>query len=253
MSKKALGMVAIVSILLLAVTLVLFFPFIQSLLELIVKGGDASSCKFSLYKGQGTADCPIGSLFISTDEVQLDGKSFAKNTKEGTQYMAKKALADFLVACFNKGGGYNSNAFSREGYTSDQAVCLKCNKVTIEPKVGNIDDFTGFLRDVKAPSVLDKKYIQILTRDPEHLQAYMEYGMARKLSPSQGTFTFSPSKEYTIFFMGIKKGEIPNILGKIKTYRDSGLLTAYFRNNDGYFVYAVESERLNEVCDRLVN
>lgn len=250
-------MVAVVSILLLAVGLVLFTPFIGETVEFISKSGDTATCKFSLFQGKGTAKCPIGKASIFKDEVRLDDKRFMGRGSEGTQNMAKEALAKLLSTCLSKGGGYNSRAFSSENWVSTESVCLECFKVTVDESAGIVKDFTDYLRDTTVKgSIPEKKYIEVLTRDQQHLKAYMEYGMGLGLAPSKGTFEFKPNQDYTIFFIGLKKGFIP----KLPTYAKNvwnavtlNFLEITFGNQDTYFAYIAESEKIPQVCDRKVN
>lgn len=246
------GMVFVVTLVLILAGMLLFYPQVAETAEIISGKGSDAACRLSLFQGKGTAKCPIQEVNILSNKVKVDDKDFVQKGSESSQQMAKEAMARLLATCLNRGGGYNSRAFS--SYFADEVACLKCYKITIEEKAGKIEDFTGYLRDTKVKGVTSgKNYLQVLTKDEENLKAYMEYGMARSLSPSQGTFTFVPQKEYTIFFMGIKKGEIVNIWNKIKDFARGDFLRLFFRNNDAYFAYIVEANRLNEVCDRLVN
>lgn len=248
------GMVLIVSLLILAVGIILFFPFIQALMQYITGGGESAACTLSLLKGKGTAKCPVDKVGIKKDKVEINDKEFLTLGDRGTQNMAKEALARLLVKCLNSGGGYNSKSFSGDNYVSDEVVCLECYKVHIDKSVGDLGSFIDYLRDVKIKGdASGKVYLDALTRDPEHLRAYMEYGMARRLAPSTGSFVFSPDKDYVIFFMGVKHGEIINIWGKVKNAANAEFLKFFFGNNDAYFAYVVEFDRVNEVCQRKVN
>ena len=242
-SKKGVEMPATTALLLviLAVVMIILLLFVSDLGGLIKDSGSAAACSISLIEGKGSVSCPIDNVVIGLEKGSLN-----------PQEMAKEALARMLKDCLARGGGYNSKAFSRENYASDEVVCLECSNFKIDEAVGNLEGFTDYLRDTKVMGY-EKKYLNVLTRDPEHLQAYMEYGMARNLAPSAGTFTFKPNQQYTIFFMGIKKGEIFNIWNKIKDFVSGEFFKSFVGNNDAYFSYIVESSRLSEVCDRKVN
>ncbi len=253
--NATMGMVMIVSLILLGVAVILFFfPFTKLLAETIIKGGQSSACSLTLFRGQGTADCPVSKVEIFKDKVEVDGKKFTEKGDESAQSMAKDAMARLLNICLSRGGGYNSQSFSRENFFPDESVCLECFNLIIDNDVGDVEDFIGYLRDTKANiGVSDKKYLETLTKDAEHLQAYMEYGAARGLAPSEGTFTFNPGVSYTIFFMGIKKGEITHLWDKISGTIRGDFIRVFLRNNDAYFSYITESSRISEVCNRKVN
>lgn len=248
------GMAVVVSILLIVIGIVLFSPFFEGIIDLITKGGKSAACKFSLFQGKGTAKCPIEEVFIFRDEVTLEGERFVAKGAEGTQNMAKEALAKLLTMCFSRGGGYNSRAFSTEDWVETESVCLQCFKVKVDEKVGIVQDFTGYLRDTKVKGTIPKKkYLEVLTKDTQHLKAYMEYGMGLGLAPSQGTFEFQPSKEYTIFFIGLKKGYFPKAISQAWNAATLDFFKLFFGNQDTYFTYIVESNKLKNACDRLVN
>lgn len=251
-NKSGNGVWIIISFVLIGAAIILFFlPFSLEAGKLI-KSGDSAACSLSLLGGEGTAKCPIDKIDIYIDRVEINDKKSIGVGKAGTQTMAKKEIAQLLKSCLSRGGGYNSKSFSRENYFPDEVVCLQCSEINIDQSVGNIDGLTDYLRDTKVTAT-DKTYLNALTRDPEHLEAYMQYGMARNLAPSTGSFIFKPDKDYIVFFMGIKKGEIKNIWEKIKDVANAEFLILFFGNNDAYFTYIVESNRLNEACDRLVN
>ncbi len=245
-NKKG-GMGVIISIVLIVVTFFFFGPFVKELGAAMLKGGEKSACSLSLILST-ESKCPPKQVQILKDKVEVDSKEFLDKGKLDTQTMAKEALARMLVECRQ-----SSQLFSRENLISDEIVCYECFKVSISPDAGTFSDLTPYLRESKPTGInLDKTYLEILTRDSEHLKAYMEFGMAKGLAPSASTFTFQPGKDYTIFFMGIKQGEITNIWNSIKDVVTFDFL-GFVRGNDAYFTYATESYKISQVCDRKVN
>lgn len=251
--KRGIGWTAVVSILLLAVALVMFFPFIEGFINWIAKGGDTASCKLSLLGGKPAKGC-LEEAKIFKEKAEIDGKKFIERGSLSTQDMAKEAIAKLLVMCLNKGGGVNSRSFTVENWRSTETVCLECFKVTLDEEVPNIRDFTDYLTSTKIKGIIpEKTYLQTLTKDNNHLQAYMEYGAPFGLSPSKGTFEFVPFKEYTIFFIGLKKGYIPRKAKELWNVVTLSLFELVFLNQDTYFAYVSESEKIPQVCDRKVN
>ncbi len=231
-----------------------FFPFTLEASKTISSGGKSSSCTLSLLNGEGTAKCPVDQVNIFKNKIEINGKKSIDAGNSGTQIMAKEAIAKLLVSCLSRGGGYNSRSFSRENTFPNEIVCLECFDVKIDGNVGNIEGLTDYLRDTKSQSsVTDKKYLEVLTRDQEHLEAYIEYGTARHLAPPTGTFILKPNKEYVIYFMGIKQGKVNAFWSWLKDIKDLEFFRAFLGNNDAYFTYLVESDRLNGVCDRKIN
>lgn len=246
------GIAAVVSILLLAIGLVLFEPFIKNFSDLIMHTGNTAACKYSLFSGKSAETC-LGEVKIHSDKVELDGKEFMKKGTEGTPNMAKEALAKLLTMCLSEGGGYNSMAFKVENWVYTEAVCLRCFKVNIDEEVGVINGFTDYLKNTKVKGYIpEKKYLEILTRDTDYLKAYIDYGLGFGLAPSEGTFEFKPIQDYDIFFIGLKQGYIPKCVPHpISCVLD--FITPFFKNQDTYFAYIVETNKLQNVCDRLVN
>lgn len=246
------GMGVVVSILLLVVGIVLFFPFIEQLFGFITSSGNAASCKFSLISGTSPDSC-LEQVKISVDKVELNDKTFLQKGAGDTQNMAKEAMTKLLALCLSKGGGYNSRAFSESNFQK-QAVCAECYKITFDEKVGVVKDLTSYLRDTKVKGALQEKtYLQMLTKDEGHLKAYMEYGMGFGLAPSNGAFEFKPDQEYTVFFIGLKKGYFPKIASQAWNIITLDFFKLFFGNQDTYFTYVAESYKLRDVCDIKVN
>ena len=104
-------MATVVSLLLIAIVIVLFFPFIQNILDLFTKSGNTAACRISLLGGKAVAKECSEEVKILENKVELDGKKFIEKGPQGTQNMAKEALAKLLTICLSKGGGYNSASF----------------------------------------------------------------------------------------------------------------------------------------------
>ncbi|MBI4452415.1 hypothetical protein HY637_03225 [Candidatus Woesearchaeota archaeon] len=241
------GMGVIASVILIVVVFFFFGPFVKDLGAIMLQGGEKSKCSLSLILGT-ESKCPPKQIIILRDKVEADGKKYLDKGEYDTQTMAKEALAKLLVECKQ-----SSSSFSRENLVFDEVVCYECFKVRVSQEAGTLSDLTPYLRDAKPKGInIDKTYLNILTRDPEHLRAYMEFGMAKGLSPSATTFTFKPGQDYTIFFMGIKQGEATNIFNSIKDVVTVDFLS-FVRGNDAYFTYVAESDKISQICNRKVN
>ena len=246
-NNKLGGMGIIVSIILIVVAFFFFGTFVKDLGAFMLSGGQKSTCSLSLVLGT-ESKCPPKQIVILKDKVTIDSKKYMDKGKYDTQTMAKEALAKMLLECRQ-----SSSSFSRENVIVDEIVCYECFKVSISQDAGAFSDLTPYLRDTKPKGVnLDKTYLELLTRDSEHLKAYMEFGMAKGLEPSTIALIFQPDKDYTIFFMGIKQGEVANILKSIKDAVTLDFLS-FVRGNDAYFTYAAESGEISKVCNRKVN
>ncbi len=254
--KKAVGfgMTIVVSLLLLAIGFLLFVSaFGGNILDFITRSGDTSACKISLFSGRSAEKC-LEEAKIFSDKVEVNGKDFMKKGDESTQDMAKEALAKMLVMCLSKGGGYNSKSFTVENWVSTERVCLQCYTVTLDNDVGRVTSFTDYLKDTKIKGFIpEKKYLEALTRDAQHLKAYMEYGMGLDLAPSQGTFEFKPNQNYIVFFIGFKSGYLTSGKDRLLAGVSGDFLTLVFGAQDTYFAYIAESSKLKNACDRLVN
>ncbi|MEK6946271.1 MAG: hypothetical protein AABX32_01580 [Nanoarchaeota archaeon] len=254
---SAMGMAIIIGFVLLAAGIVLFFfPFTLEAGQFIEQGGDSASCSLSLIGGTGAINCPISNVAVLKDEVKLNDKKFIDRNSKSTDDMAKEAISRLLVNCLNTGGGYNSRAFSSENYIFRESVCIECSKINIDSSAGEISGLTQYVRDTTSNVRSDKKFLEVLTRDPEHLKGYMLYGDGLGLAPAKTTFVFRPGQEYTVFFIGMKKGYITS---SVKTAADlvtsggASILEALFLTQDSYYAYVTESQNIPNVCDRLVN
>lgn len=241
----------VVILLLIVGGIFLFSPLVTVIIQFIT--GSSTTCTLSLIGGEGTAKCPIDDVVIYADKVEINDKKFMEKKSGTTDNMAKEALAKLLQKCLSRGGGYNSRAFSRDEFLTDNIVCLECFEVTIDESVPDIEGFTGYL-SVNKPKGLnsDKTYLQALTKDESHLEAYLDYGFEEGLSPSQ-TFAFIPNEDYTIIFLGIKKGSAIDKVGRFWDLITFKPYKALFKNRDTYFAYITESNNLGKVCERKVN
>ena len=260
--KKGLeiGMETLVIFMLILIGFVFLYPFSKAFAGVLTGAGKSAACTASLFNGKGTAKCPIEIAKIQSERAELDGKSFIERGRRETKVMAKDAIAKLLILCLSKGGGYSSRAFDTDNYFEGESVCLECSHLTIDESVGEIRDFTQYVRDTKAGTISDKTYLDALTKDKEHLAGYMAFGDGMGLAPSYSLFSFAPNKEYAVFFIGLKKGYVPNLWNKAGAAINFDLI-GFFKNHDTYFAYIVESNKLGnklgednrKICDRIVN
>ena len=207
----------------------------------------------SLYKGGNIADCPIDEVKISFDKVEVNDEIFMEKGSRATEDMAKEALAKLLQTCLFRGGGLNSLAFRREGGFPDTAICMECFDVTLDGVT--VSGLTSYL-DTHKPigKVSDRTYMEILTRDDNYREVYLEIGKEEELSPKKGTpLTFTPRNDYTVFFLGIKKGGITDKWDRFKNFFSFNLGAAIFGNSDTYFTFISESNKIPKVCEAKVN
>jgi len=257
------GMYLIIGLMVILAGIFLFAPLIDTVINVITGQGDASTCTLSLYSGRGTARCPIDNVRIFSDKVEIkkegetDYREFMKKEPDKTypdKDFEKEALAKLLQSCLSRGGGFNSKAFSRDEWYGGEVVCLECSQLTISDKIGTIEGFTAYLGE-KGPkgSLSDKTYMELLTKDEDYRKAYMEYGWGRGLSPSDGAFKIKSEDDYTVFFLGIKKGHSAVAFDRFKRVVTYDFSNAIFKNHDTYFSFLTESRNIPEVCQRKVN
>lgn len=253
-NKKGIAFWLVILILLVILAFGAFYiPFTAVAGDLIKGKGSSTACALSLMAGTDASSCPLHEVVILSDEVKADDKKYVEKKSQSTQEMAKEALAKLMLECLSNGGGLNSRAFFTENKFFEERVCLRCSKISIDKNIGNIEGFSEYLRDSKIKgSFSDKTYLEALTKNEEHLRAYMLYGAGIGLSPSNSAFVFTSGKEYTIFYLGIKEGSRLATVLRLYDLATGAFLRAAF-GNDTYFVYVAESENIPNVCDRQVN
>jgi len=267
-SKKGVefGGAVVIGLILLAAAAVALAFLLPVVTNLIKGQGSSAACIVELSFGKGAESCPIEDAEIFDNRLEIEDKVVLEKRSEGEDF-PKEALTRLLRNCLGRGGGVNSRAFSRDDWFGTTEVCLECYHLTIEDenivytiietgvekKIPGIKDFTGYLSGNGPKGILDEKYIDILTKDDTHKKAYMQYGQARVLSPSRGDFIFTPDKEYTVFFVGLKEGSFNNIWGKVKAGFEGNFLKAALGTSDVYFAYISESGNLKNACQRKVN
>jgi len=243
--------------------------FIVPVVTNIIKGqGGSAACAVALYGEKGVGDnCPIEDAEIFDNRLKIRDKVVLEKRSEDEDF-PKEALTRLLRNCLGRGGGVNSRAFTRDEWFGQSEVCLECYRLTIDADAGEkiyvdvggiieekfgIKGFTGYLSGNGPKGSSDEKYIDILTKNEIHKEAYMEYGRGRDLSPSKGTFTFTSGEDYTVFFVGLKKGSADNIFGRAWKGVKGDVLGAVLGTSDTYFAYISESGNLKNACERKVN
>ena len=168
----------------------------------------------------------------------------------GIDEKTKETMGVLLNECFQRGGGTFSRAFSNNDFFGASRVCSICFTFTVDNAVQG--DVLSYLADTKPPSGT-KTYLESLSDGENGKKAYIDYGTLFRLIPSNNEFSLEAGKEYTVFFIGNKKGKSSNLVAQAGNLVNGDLLTFMLDNNDQYFSYAVESSRLGEVCERTVN
>ncbi len=256
--KRGVGfaMGKVVILLLMVVVIVLLFPLVGLIIDLVKGGGSSTTCTLSLIGGKGTANCPIDEVKIFSDKVEVNDKNFMERNSKTTDEMAKEALANLLKICLSRGGGHNSRAFSSEYALGSSKVCLECSHLILDDDVGNISgrEFIQYLNGNRPNTInYEETWMEYLTKDETHREVYTTLGKKSGLSPSDETFTFTPEGDYTIFFLGIKKGSALDDLGRIGEGLRGNLYALLFESYDTYFTYITNSNNLGEICERKVN
>jgi len=263
-----IGVVLLASLIVIGVGLFILFVFTGDISAYFKAGGSSAACTLSLSTG-GSAECLINDVIIYDDRVDIkdeDEINYEKFMEKGSRSkdkMAKEALAILLKACLDRGGGPNSKAFSRDKFFGKSEVCLECSSLVIDSSYGkddgvtSISGLTDYLSKNKPKALSsDKTYMEKLTKDSSHRKAYLAYGSERKLSPSdpsKETITFNSGKDYTIFFLGIKKGKFFATYDKIEAAISADVAEFVFGNSDTYYAFISESKTFTEVCERKVN
>lgn len=260
--KKGLGMgmVILIMVAVIAVSAIVLFYLVGPVSGSIKSVGTSSVCTLSLFQGRGIARCPIDDVRIFDDKVEIkygneeEYEELMKIRSTSKQDDVNEALARLLQTCLNRGGGLGSRAFRGESGFGETTVCLECaNLVVDEAGIGS--SLGKYLREEGPPSgVSDKTYIELLTINPDHLEGYMETGIQFDLAPGK-TFNFIPDEDYTIFFLGIKKGSGIPIWNTINAVWDAANLNFddLFGPDGTYFTYITKSSNLGTICERKVN
>jgi len=245
----------IVTLVLIGVGLIIIFPIFQSIAAYVSGAGDSSVCSLSLVGGQNKARCPIQEVTILPDKVTLRKTGETKTTDmklsaTDTSTRSKEAIGKLLKSCLDRGGGYNSHAFSRENIGDTERVCLQCYTLILKdtPPITNL---VGYLSTAKRTE--KTTYLEDLTRDAEHKRSYLLYGILYGMVPSTNEPDLRPDTSYTIIFLGNKKGKIPTGVEQAKAWVEMEFLRAFLMNNDAYYAFLVESSKISEPCQRLVN
>jgi len=250
----------VVVLILIGIAVIIFWsPLSTAIASQIKGGGGSAACTVSLFEGKGLAKCPIDDVIIYDDRVEIKkeheteyGKLMEKGSRAKDE-MAKEALAKLLGSCYDRGGGHGSRAFSRNSWFSSEGVCLECSNIVIDDSAGNINGLTDYLEKNKPKGITSKKtYMEILTKDNTHRDAYMNYDLDAELSPQSEDFTFRQGEDYTIFFIGRKAAKITNLFNKFK-HAVEGDVFSLFKNSDTYFTYIIKSSELGIACKRKVN
>ncbi len=247
-AEQLLGLV------ILGVILYFLWPFMGDLWTATSSTGKDTACTVSLINGGTKAACPISTVKIMQDKIEiteLGGKPKEFSTKAtDASTRTKETMAKLLTKCMTLGGGPSSSAFSRANYLETERVCLQCFIVTIQHNIP-----AGQLLPYLEQTVYwnGKTYLGALTKDADHKKAYLLIGDTKKIIPSNKEEPLQQGKEYTVIFLGHKKGELPDTWDTILNINDRGFVKGYLQTNDQFFTYVVETSNIPTVCQRLVN
>ena len=279
--KKGIGfgMAILITLLVIVVSMFVFSPLVDFVINFIRTGGEASACALSIFGGRGIAVCPIDDVKVSYDKVEIkyggqekkEYETFLEKGSRTEDEMVKEALARLLQSCLHKGGGLNSRAFGNDDIFGESLICLECATLSVndwENEDGELDDILtdgleeleGYLEspDVKPlGKISDKTYMDLLTSSSSHRARYTLNSEDLGLFP--GATTTSQNKDYVIFYLGIKKGKgLPFVeaianTGRLLIGDFKGALNDAFKSRGVYFTYITESSNLRNTCQRKVN
>lgn len=245
------GIPPVVWLILLALSLVLFVPFIY---EQVVFGNqlsESSICYTSiiglpLSSAESRAKCPIREITIMSDSVQelKDDKTKKLDIVNGfraNDEQVNELFAKLMGQCLQSGGGLNSKAFARQWTYG--IVCLECANVRFDKDIPK-SSFTGLREYLEQNKVQgkDKKYSELFTKDESNRQDWVDFGIENELIPGKNGYSMQKDNTYTVFFAGLKEGTASALF--------SGRI---FAREDTYFVYVAQNDKYTQVCKRIVN
>ncbi|HLD87238.1 MAG TPA: hypothetical protein VJB12_04170 [Candidatus Nanoarchaeia archaeon] len=240
---------------LLAASIIAFSPLGTAITTLLSKGGETAACSLSLYKGQGTARCPIHDAEITGGKLLIDKK--VKKMRSISPYVPdKEAVAYLLKSCFERGGGKTSRAFSTENFFGVSRVCMQCYDLKVSEGISGTNEY---LSSTKAPAEKEKTYLNLLSNDANHQQIYLLYGALFDAIPSTTSQGIRPSTSYSVIFIGHKKGTSDDLFTRLGSTIDLAMgnyaqaFNVAFSTHDQYFAYIIESSKVGAICERLVN
>jgi len=255
-SKKAAGMGFVIMMLLVVIGIFLYSPLHAATVRFIIGSGDTAACTISIIQGQGTAKCPVDEIKISKEKVEKNGNMLLKKGSRTEEEMAKEAMARLLTACLAKGGGLNSKAFERRDWFGSEVVCLECSHIIFEDKTGSVSGLNSYLINTKIPNSKDKFYINTLTKNNEHKDAYLKLGDSKNLIlwPSENEISMDKATEYTIIFLGIKKSATGAFFTRLRELRfEAILMPSLFSREDTYYSYITKTNDIGKICEIKIN
>ena len=248
------GFSTAIGLVILVVAVIIIVPLIQRQTAFASDLSEATACYTSIVgipgaSGETGAKCPIRDYVVYNNRVTetKDGKTSDSDIVKyfsADENKVYELFAKLIGSCLQKGGGVNSNAFSRSSLGS--TVCLECSNIKFDNNVAKVS-FNGlreYLENNKMPGK-DKKYVDVFTKDEAHKEDWINYGQQkdRELIPGKYGYPIEKNNIYTIFFIGIKEGRVPAIALNLRL----------IGREDTYFVYAATQENFNKICDRKVN
>ncbi len=227
MKKKAMefpfarfGVIIVLLLFIIAIS-----PLMKSILNFITGQGNTASCAVALTTGDDIYEaCSLDKVIIYDDKVEINDEVWMKKGSGTTNEMVKEALAKMLQTCLSKGGGYNSRAFKPQGYYDSNWVCMECFHVTIDESVQeDVTELTDYIKENK-PKGSDKTYLEILTKDEDHLKNYILLGedindyysivVSPYLHETYKDLTFNSNQDYTVFFIAFKQKRYYSLISK---------------------------------------
>lgn len=232
---------------LIVVAIIVLIPIIYKETAVASELTDTAACYASLLSPDSTAKCPIVDYTIYSNLLQETEDGKTKESEIVKSFTASEDKINELIAklmgeCLQMGGGVNSAAFSRNWLASK--VCLECSNIRFDNEV-KAASFGG-LRDYLEKNNVqgkNKKYAEYFTRNQDHREDWINYGIQNELIPGKYSDMIDKDKTYTVFFLGVKEGTATAVLWNWRI----------FGREDVYFVYAATQDNFKNVCDRKVN
>ena len=200
-----------------------------------------------------TTKCPITHYKVYSKSIKeavgySDSETDSKIVKDfsATNNKVNELFAKLIGSCLQTGGGLDSRAFSRAWLKLKDStiVCLECSTIEFDRDIKQ-ESFQGlreYLERTTAPNS-DKKYVDILSKNEEHKDTWIDYGFKNNLMPNEYSSQIKRDEIYGVFFVGMKQTTVSGIV------KNEGLTA----REDTYFVYVATLDKLNNLCGRKVN
>ena len=249
---QKLILACIVGILLIAIIILIFTS--------LSKKGDIEACRLSVRLQSGTevhvAGISAGSMFdvncnkryvyIYPDRVEegnspentnpidifLNGKK-VKRFGELSDYIVNYAVAEEMKICYYEFGEGKVDVFpnNKKWFNADSDVCFICSEIVFKDVPAR--KYTGFMSFIRTASIDNLK----LT----YLQYFNQPSLSEKTWEEFTNHEYNNDAENKIFFDSKNPGKYDVVFRKTRNPI----------SKNGYYVYVIPSDKLNDVCKQV--